>query len=172
MGRSDVCRRSAPARASVDRCALARRPIDTQLLWPRLDTVSAWADGVSRPYARRLPEMLPHAALQPKGLLATEGAVTTPCSVLLAGSGADERIPGIHRRRRPARFYATSCATGESYRVVMTTPGGLYRYDLGDRLRCHGYAGRACRCWNSSARERRQRPRRRKAERSASSARR
>jgi len=34
--------------------ALSRDPIDTQMLWPRLATISAWADGVSRGYAQQL----------------------------------------------------------------------------------------------------------------------
>jgi hypothetical protein len=30
---------------------------------------------------------------------------------------------------------------GACYRVVITTPGGLYRYDLGDTVRCRGHDG-------------------------------
>jgi GH3 auxin-responsive promoter len=128
-----------PDRARLIDRALTRRPIDTQLIWPRLDTVSVWADGASRFYARRLQEMLPHARLQPKGLLATEGAVTTPC-------GDSWPVPAltstflefIDTTGRP--LLCDQLREGESYRVVMTTPGGFYRYDLGDRLRCRGHA--------------------------------
>jgi hypothetical protein len=128
-----------PERARVIGAALARRPIDTQLLWPRLATVSAWADGASRPYARRLRDLFAHAALQPKGLLATEGAVTIPWR------GSHHPVPAL-----ASAFLELIDDAGEprlcdelredaDYRVVMTTPGGLYRYDLGDRLLCHGY---------------------------------
>ena len=92
MGDGRVTARSR-ARARMIDAALARHPIDTERLWPRLDTVSAWADGVSRPYAKSLAQMLPHALLQPKGLLATESAVTIAVFGVLAGSGAEERIP-------------------------------------------------------------------------------
>jgi hypothetical protein len=119
---------------------LARSPVDTALLWPRLDTVSAWADGASRPYARRLKEMLPHAMLQPKGLLATEGAVTTPCSsswpVPALTSAVLEFIDDNEKS-----LLCDELRTGERYRVVMTNAGGFYRYDLGDQLLCHGYEG-------------------------------
>ena len=130
----------APLRARDVSTALARSPVDTALLWPRLDTVSAWADGASRPYARRLQDMLPHAVLQPKGLLATEGAVTTPCSsswpVPALTSAFLEFLDDIERS-----LLCDELCPGESYRVVMTNAGGFYRYDLGDRLLCHGYEG-------------------------------
>ncbi len=36
-------------------------------------------------------------------------------------------------------FTCDELIEGATYRVVMTTPGGLYRYDLGDRLACRGH---------------------------------
>lgn len=129
-----------PERARDVRTALARAPVDTALLWPRLDTVSAWADGTSRPYARRLQDMLPHARLQPKGLLATEGAVTTPCSSSWPVPALTSAfLEFIDANGRP--LLCDELRAGESYRVVMTNAGGFYRYDLGDRLLCHGYEG-------------------------------
>lgn len=127
-----------PERARDVSTALARAPVDTALLWPQLDTVSAWADGASRPYARRLQDMLPHATLQPKGLLATEGAVTTPCSsswpVPALTSAVLEFIDDTEKS-----LLCDELRAGERYRVVMTNAGGFYRYDLGDRLLCHGF---------------------------------
>jgi hypothetical protein len=125
-----------PERARLISAAAARDPIDTRRIWPQLCMVSAWADGASRPYAQRLREMFPHAQLQPKGLLATEGAVSIPwsgpngavpalTSAFLEFIGDDGRV-----------LLCDELREGEGYRVVMTTPGGLYRYDLGDRLRC------------------------------------
>ena len=54
---------------------------------------------------------------------------------------------------------------GADYRVVMTTPGGLYRYDLGDRLRCHGHVDGAAAAGIRRPRRRRDRHRGREAER-------
>ena len=127
-----------PERARDVSTALARAPVDTALLWPQLDTVSAWADGASRPFARRLQDMLPHAALQPKGLLATEGAVTTPCSSSWPVPALTSAVlEFIDDKGEP--HLCDELRTGESYRVVMTNAGGFYRYDLSDRLLCHGY---------------------------------
>jgi hypothetical protein len=129
------------ARARLIGVALSRRPIDTQLIWPRLATVSAWADGASQSYARRLQELLPHAALQPKGLLATEGAITIPWQ------GSRYCVPALTSvflefiDDAGRSWLCDELSDGASYRVVMTSPGGLYRYDLGDRLHCHGHTG-------------------------------
>jgi hypothetical protein len=127
-----------PERAREVGAAIARSPVDTALLWPRLDTVSAWADGSSRPYARRLQDMLPHATLQPKGLLATEGAVTTPCSSIWPVPALTSAVLEFIDDQGKS-FLCDELRAGETYGVVMTNAGGFYRYDLGDRLLCHGY---------------------------------
>lgn len=119
--------------------------LDTTVLWPRLDTVSCWADGGSTVFARRLAAMLPHAWLEPKGLLATEAAVTLPWG---GGGGA---IPALTSTLvefiddAGQSWLGHDLHQGLAYRVVITTAGGLYRYDLGDRLRCVGHAGRVAR---------------------------
>jgi hypothetical protein len=134
-------RNADPERARAIAKALACHSIDTQLLWPQLTTISAWADGASRPYAKRLQALFPHASVQPKGLLATEGAVTIPWQ------GSPHPVPAISSAfiefidDAGRAHLCDELRQGTDYRVVITTPSGLYRYDLGDRLRCHGYAG-------------------------------
>jgi hypothetical protein len=82
--------------------------------------------------------MLPQATLQPKGLLATEGTVTTPCSSSWPVPALTSAVlEFIDHNGKP--FLCDELRTGESYRIVMTNAGGFYRYDLGDRLLCHGY---------------------------------
>jgi hypothetical protein len=110
---------------------------DGRVLWPQLRLVSCWGDGSSRTYYAELRRRLPQADFQPKGLLATEGVVTVPdddgAPVLAAHSGFFEFIDengGIHLAHE---LNESAC-----YELVMTTAGGLYRYRLGDRLRCRG----------------------------------
>jgi hypothetical protein len=128
-----------PERARVVGAALSRDPIDTPRIWPHLAVVSAWADGASRAYAARLQGIFPHAHLQPKGLLATESAVTIPWQ------GSRYPVPALTSAflefidDNGNAFLCDELHEGASYRVAITTPGGLYRYDLGDRLTCHGY---------------------------------
>lgn len=124
-------------------CALRSGRLDTARLWPRLDTISCWADGTSAPYARRLGELCPHAAIEAKGLFATEAAMTLPwgasrgCVPALASTFL-EFVGGCGATR-----LAHQLISGECYRIVITTPGGLYRYDIGDVVRCTGYVSRS-----------------------------
>jgi hypothetical protein len=129
-----------PDRAREVEKAVSRSPIDTAAIWPQLDTISAWTCGPSAIYARHLQSMFPHTALAPKGLLATEGAVTTPWG------GLPYPVPALNSSfiefiDDNGRAHLCHELTGGAiYRVVITTPGGLYRYDLGDRVRCHTIA--------------------------------
>lgn len=106
--------------------------------WPRLKVLSCWASGESRAFADALAARLPHAHLQPKGLLSTECAITVP--------GSDDR-PVLN----PYGFFEFECdgqihlcdelAVGQTYEVIATTASGLYRYRTGDLVRCESLAG-------------------------------
>ena len=106
------------------------RPVER---WPRLKLLSCWNDAASRPHAQRLSRLLPHAHLQPKGLLSTEAVIS---------------VPGMDDRAIPAQYgfieflsvqqtlaLAEDISVGESYEVVITTASGLYRYRTGDIVR-------------------------------------
>ena len=129
-----------PERADHLDASLGERALDIERLWPGLDTVSAWMDGSSTPYARLLQAEMPDVHLQGKGLLATEGVMTLPLSRAAAPvpaltSSFLEFIDSGGRSR-----LADELDTGETYAVVMTTWGGLYRYAIGDSVVCCGQA--------------------------------
>jgi len=132
-----------PRRAALLREACREDGIDTRALWPALDTVSCWTQGSAAAPAAELKGLLGHAQMQGKGLLATEGAVSIPL--------ADFAYPVLAVRSAYFEFmdraeHSCQChelSEGDDYRVFMTVPGGLYRYDTGDRVRCHGFAGSA-----------------------------
>src|SRR5258708_29073975 len=44
---------------------------------------------------------------------------------------------------RASVFECHELERGGEYRLVMTTSSGLYRYDIGDVVRCQGYIGQA-----------------------------
>ena len=122
-------------------CALAGGSIDTTSLWPHLDTISCWADGSSAVWADRLATLCPQAFIEPKGVLATEAAITLPFGTGLA-SGAVPALTSTFLEFIDANGgarLAHELTAGERYRVVITTAGGLYRYDIGDCLRCLGH---------------------------------
>jgi hypothetical protein len=108
-------------------------------LWPRLGLISCWADGHAADAAEALRREFPGVRIQPKGLLATEACVTFPrrdAHVLAIRSHFFEFLDD---RGHP--HLAHELRGGESYSVVVTTGGGLYRYRLEDRVEVTGFAG-------------------------------
>jgi hypothetical protein len=114
-------------------------------IWPSLALVSCWADGPSLMPANNLRQYLGGIELQPKGLLATEALVTIPlldCSApaLAIRSHFFEFLPALEKisdgTMRP--LLADELTEGKRYRVLVTTEGGLYRYDLHDDVEMVG----------------------------------
>lgn len=132
----EVAARISPAARQRLARAVAGPELLPLRLWPRLDTISCWTDGSSSSFARRLGHDFPRSHIDPKGLLATEAAITVPWG---EGSGA---IPALTSTfvefidDGDASWMAHELVQGQGYRVVITTSGGLYRYDMGDRVRC------------------------------------
>lgn len=114
---------------------------DAQRCWPRLKVVSCWASGSAGRYVEQIRHLLPHAKIQPKGLLSTEAVVTVP------GDG-DKPVLVRHGFVEFARgdelLLEHELDPGSEYEVVVTTASGLYRYRTGDRVRFEGctYSGR------------------------------
>lgn len=110
---------------------------DPRSMWPRLKLVSCWAAGASESFAAELAARVPHARLQPKGLMSTECVVTVPDvegRPVLTGHGFFEF------ERDGRCVLAHELEAGAAYAVVATTASGLYRYRTGDLVRCEGYS--------------------------------
>ena len=108
---------------------------DPRELWPRLKVVSCWAAAASQPFADAVAARLPHAHLQPKGLLSTETVVTVP--------DLDDRPvlteSGFFEFEREGQLHLENELTARSvYEVIATTASGLYRYRTGDLVRYEG----------------------------------
>ena len=105
-------------------------------LFPGLELISCWADGNSKPLAEKLQNTFPDVYIQPKGLLATEGIMTIPIE------GVGKRLTNVHffefiDKNGSVRL-KDELAAGEDYEIVLTTSGGLYRYNIGDIVRYNG----------------------------------
>ena len=123
-----------PARArELDRLG----PDDPTAIWPSLRLISCWGDAHAAGPLEDIRSSFPGVAVQPKGLVATEAFATLP-----------------FRGHRPlavrSHFFefmdengvvhpSWSLQQGESYSIVVTTGGGLYRYRLQDRVAVTGY---------------------------------
>lgn len=119
-------------RASVSKADKLRQ------IWPQLDLISCWADATAGEYLRGLRELFPNVAIQPKGLLATEGVVSFPLvgrrgAVLAIRSHFFEfaKVDHSHGVSAVPRL-ADALDMGQKYKVLLTTGGGLYRVELND----------------------------------------
>ena len=111
-------------------------------LWPALRLISTWTEAEAAGGIPALRRWFPDVALETKGLLATEGVVTiprygAPAPVLAVRSGFFEFQEG-EDGETPFRT-AGALEPGGRYRVLLTTPGGLYRYRLHDIVEMKGW---------------------------------
>jgi len=125
-------------------------PDDYSAIWPHLSLISCWADGPAAGYARALQQSFPNVSLQPKGLLATEAFVSFPLvgkegSVLAITSHFFEFLPTetFQRSISTNALLAHQLEKGQTYAVVVTTSGGLYRYQLQDVIEVVEFVGQA-----------------------------
>jgi len=117
--------------------------------WPNLGLLSCWADGNSAPYFSQLGSYFPDVPMQPKGLLSTECVVSVPAgesggNLVAIRSHFFEFAPIADESRVDYEqpLLAEQLALGKRYRVLVTTSGGLYRYDLGDVVEVTGFEGK------------------------------
>jgi hypothetical protein len=110
-------------------------------IWPRLYLISCWTEGPSRDAAARLTTYMKGISVQGKGLLATEGIFTIPLGELkgfvpafrshyfeFKSCGSEREILGLHELEE-----------GKEYELIITTGGGLYRYQMKDRIRVNDF---------------------------------
>ncbi len=113
-------------------------------IWPSLQVISCWTHGPSELYAANLRRYFPEVEIQGKGLIATEAFVSLPFF--------ENRDPVLAVASHFFEFEEVTsgrmCLPHEVsvdgiYRVIVTTAGGLYRYNLGDIVSVTGFAGSA-----------------------------
>src|SRR5262245_36628207 len=115
-------------------------PAQPCALWPRLRVVSCWADAQSAWPAASLATHLPGALIQPKGLLATEGVISIPFLGLHPLAVSSHFLEFADDAGRVWR--ADQLKLGGIYRVILSTGGGLWRYQLGDLVEVDAFVER------------------------------
>lgn len=132
------------ARQSGSLTAMLRRGrIEPEVLWPNLKLISCWTSAGSANQKSEIQRAFPGVAIQGKGLLATEGVVSIPIErykgcVAAVTSHFLEFVDAVSGACR----LVSDLEEGAEYSVVLTTGGGLWRYQLGDRVRVTGFAER------------------------------
>lgn len=115
-------------------------PDDFHAIWPKLSVISLWGDGQAKPYLNQVKQLLPGIILQEKGLLATEAFVTIPYRGLRPLAIRSHFYEFIDDAEKV--HLAHELHQGETYKVVVTTSGGLYRYQLNDLVKVTSLVGR------------------------------
>jgi hypothetical protein len=118
----------------------ATLPEKLHATWPKLAIISCWTDAAAGQFVPELRQCFPKVEIQPKGLLATEGFVSFP---LVDQPGAALALRSHFFEFEEAasgRFLlAHQLERGGLYRVIVTTAGGLYRYQLRDEIEVVGF---------------------------------
>lgn len=114
-----------------------RPPEDLGTLWERLSLVSCWTDGHAARAVDGMRCRFPRVEIQGKGLLATEGVISIPlfdaeAPVAAVTSHFLEFLPAETANTGTEACTVEQLAPGQTYEVVLTTSGGLYRYRLRD----------------------------------------
>jgi hypothetical protein len=118
--------------------------------WPNLEFLSNWMGGTMRAYLRGYPEFFGEKPVRDVGLIASEGRMTipiedgTPAGVLDVRHHYFEFIPEDEADKAdPQTVEAVDLVEGKNYFILLTTAGGLYRYNIFDLVRCVGFHGEA-----------------------------
>ncbi len=119
-------------------------------VWPRLTVIAVWTGGSVGVFLPQLAELYGPAAVRDHGLSASEGRMTIPVAdntsvgVLEYCHHFFEFVPvEEHDSSNPTVLEAHELEVGRDYFILLTTSGGLYRYDIHDVVRCVGFKGQA-----------------------------
>jgi hypothetical protein len=118
--------------------------------WPGLSVLAVWTGGSVGVFLPQLAELYGHKAVRDHGLSASEGRMSIPLADNTSAGVLDyyhhyfEFIPVEERESTsPTVLEGHELEVGRDYYIVLTTSGGLYRYDIHDVVRCVGFEGQA-----------------------------
>ncbi len=104
-------------------------------VWNKLALISCWGDAQAEFSFESFKRLFPNTPFESKGLIATEGFVSFPNS---HKEGANLSILSHFFEFKELTsndiFLAHELQMGQQYSVIMTTAGGLYRYEIGDMV--------------------------------------
>lgn len=118
--------------------------------WPNLEFLACWMGGTMGAYVPELAPWFGEKPVRDPGLIASEGRMTipiadgTPSGLLDYAHHVFEFIPEDQAdAEQPETVLAADLVEGRRYFLLMTTAGGLYRYNIFDLVECTGFHGQA-----------------------------
>jgi GH3 auxin-responsive promoter len=115
--------------------------------WPRLQLIGCWKGGTVGIRLKELDHWFAEATpVRDLGYMASEAQISLPISdagsagILAIDKNFYEFIPESEiGSPNPLVFTASELEEGKYYYLILTTPGGLYRYDINDVIRVAGF---------------------------------
>ncbi len=114
--------------------------------WPNMKLIECWKGGTMKLYLKELPKYFGDVPIRDIGCLSTEARSSIPTSdegaggVLAIQTNFYEFIPKEDIGKKEKRILlADQLEKGKDYFIVVTTPGGLYRYNIDDIIRVDGF---------------------------------
>ena len=114
--------------------------------WPNLVLIECWKGGTMKLYLKELPQYFADVPIRDFGCLSTEARSSIPIGdigaggVLAINTNFYEFIPKEDMGKRDRRFLlCDELEKGREYFIIVTTPGGLYRYNIDDIIVVDGF---------------------------------
>lgn len=114
--------------------------------WPNLELIECWKGGTVKLYLKELPHYFKDVPVRDFGCLSTEARSSIPMSdigaggVLAINTNFYEFIPKEDIGKSEKRMLlCNELVKGKEYFIIVTTPGGLYRYNIDDVIMVDGF---------------------------------
>lgn len=114
--------------------------------WPNLELIECWKGGTVGLYLKEFPKYFGNVPVRDFGYLSSEARGSIPVSdeehggILAIGANFYEFIPREDAGKKKKRILlCDQLKEGEEYFVILTTPGGLCRYNIDDVVRVTGF---------------------------------
>ncbi|MEA3489648.1 MAG: GH3 auxin-responsive promoter family protein [Candidatus Omnitrophota bacterium] len=136
-----------PERANeLERVAKEKKALLPKYFWPDLQLIECWKRGSMELYLREIPKYFGDVPIRDFGYFSSEMRGSIPMSdegaggVLAIATNFYEFIPREDIDRKEKRLLlCDQLELGREYFIVLTTPGGLYRYNIDDMIRVDGF---------------------------------
>jgi hypothetical protein len=145
-----IARRDPKRARELERCIESHGALLPKHAWPELSVLAVWTGGSVGVFLPKLAELYGDTAVRDHGLSASEGRMSIPLADGTSAGVLDyyhhyfEFIPvEEHESASPTVLEGHELQVGCDYYIVLTTSGGLYRYDIHDVVRCVGFEGQA-----------------------------
>lgn len=142
--------RPDPGRADeLERILAGKGSLLPKDFWPNMKIIECWKGGMMKLYLRELDHYFGDIPKRDMGCLSTEARSSIPMGdegasgALAIMTNFYEFIPRDEIDSPEARaLLCTEVEPGREYYIIVTTPGGLYRYNIDDIVRVTGWYNR------------------------------